>query len=467
MQNTSYRSLEELLQAVGDPVELARNSQIGPYVYPAVASEFSNWRDEQVAWRETAALFDQSHHMTDLSVKGPDVIKLFADLGVNTFDNFAVGKAKQFVACNHDGYVIGDAILFFLDENSVRLVGRPSAHNWVQYHAETGDYDVQLDRDERTAVNPSGRRELYRYQVQGPTALDVVTAVNGGSLPEIKFFNLGELTVAGHTVRAFHHGMSGAPGMELFGPWQEGEEVKDAIVEAGQEFGLRQVGSRVYATNTLESGWIPCPLPAVFTGDEMKGYREWLPANGYEGTGSLGGSYYADSISDYYLTPHALGYGPFVKFDHDFVGREALETMANAPQRHKVTLAWNGEDVARAMGTMFEKGDGAKYIDLPLSNYATWPYDKVLRDGEPIGLSTFSGYSHNERSMLSLAMVDPGIEIGTEVTLVWGEEDGGSSKPVVERHAQTEIRAIVSPCPYSEVARTTYHEGWRTEAVVS
>jgi glycine cleavage system aminomethyltransferase T len=156
-----------------------------------------------------------------------------------------------------------------------------------------------------------------------------------------------------------------------------------------------------------------------------------------------------------------------VKFDHDFVGREALETMANAPQRHKVTLAWNGEDVARAMGTMFEKGDGAKYIDLPLSNYATWPYDKVLRDGEPIGLSTFSGYSHNERSMLSLAMVDPGIEIGTEVTLVWGEEDGGSSKPVVERHAQTEIRAIVSPCPYSEVARTTYHEGWRTEAVVS
>ena len=467
MQNTSYRSLEELLQAVGDPVELARNSQIGPYVYPAVASEFSNWRDEQVAWRETTALFDQSHHMTDLSVKGPDAIKLFADLGVNTFDSFAVGKAKQFVACNHDGYVIGDAILFFLDENSVRLVGRPSAHNWVQYHAETGDYDVQLDRDERTAVNPSGRREFYRYQVQGPTALDVVTAVNGGSLPEIKFFNLGELTVAGHTVRAFHHGMSGAPGMELFGPWEEGEEVKAAIVEAGQEFGLRQVGSRVYATNTLESGWIPCPLPAVFTGDELKAYREWLPANGYEGTGSLGGSYYADSISDYYLTPHALGYGPFVKFDHDFVGREALETMADAPQRHKVTLAWNGEDVARAMGTMFEKGDGAKYIDLPLSNYATWPYDKVLRDGEAIGLSTFSGYSHNERSMLSLAMVDPGIEIGTEVTLVWGEEDGGSSKPVVERHAQTEIRAIVSPCPYSEVARTTYHEGWRTEAVVS
>ena len=466
MQEGSYRNLEELLQAVGNPVELARNSQIGPYVYPAVASEFSNWREEQVAWRETSALFDQSHHMTDLTVSGPGVIKLFAALGVNTFDNFAVNKAKQFVCCNHDGYVIGDAILFFLDENSVRLVGRPSAHNWVQYHAETGDYDVQLERDERTAANPSGRREFYRYQVQGPTALDVLKTANGGSLPDIKFFNLGELTIAGRKVRAFHHGMSGAPGMELFGPWEDGEEVKAALVEAGQGFGLRQVGSRVYATNTLESGWIPCPLPAIFTGDELKSYREWLPAKGYEGTGSLGGSYYSDDIEDYYLTPHDLGYGGFVKFDHDFVGKEALENSVDEPKRKKVTLAWNGEDVAQAIGTMFEKGDAAKYIDLPLSNYATWPYDKVLKDGETIGVSTFSGYSYNERSMLSLAMVDVDTEIGNELTLVWGEEGGGSSKPVVERHVQTEIRAIVSPCPYSEVARTTYAEGWRTQAPV-
>jgi hypothetical protein len=64
-------------------------------------------------------------------------------------------------------------------------------------------------------------------------------------------------------------------------------------------------------------------------------------------------------------------------------------------------------------------------------------------------------------------MVDHDVEIGAEVTLVWGEEDGGSAKPVVERHAQTEIRAVVSPCPYSEVARTSYHEGWRTKAGVS
>jgi vanillate/3-O-methylgallate O-demethylase len=461
----SQRSLEDALQEAGSAVELARNSQIGPYVYPAVPAEFTNWREEQVAWRETCALFDQTHHMTDLYLEGPDVIRLLSDLGVNTMANAAVNKAKQFVACNHDGYVIGDAILFFLEENRVSLVGRPSVHNWVEYHAATGDYDVAVERDERTAANPTGRRKIYRYQVQGPTALDVLEKATGGPLPEIKFFNMGELTIAGHTVRALHHGMSGAPGLELFGPWEERDEVKAAIVEAGGDFGLRQVGSRVYATNTLESGWIPCPLPAVFTGDAMKPYREWLPANGYEGTGSLGGSFTSDDIEDYYLTPWDLGYGSFIKYDHDFVGREALEKM-DAPGRRKVTLAWNGEDVARAIGTLFTRGDAVKYIDWPLSNYSTWPNDRVMAGEHMVGVSTFSGYSYNERSFLSLAIVDADVEIGNEVTLVWGEEGGGSAKPVVEPHVQAEIRAIVSPCPYSEVARTSYAEGWRTKAAV-
>jgi vanillate/3-O-methylgallate O-demethylase len=450
----SSQSLEDLIQSVGNPVDLARNSQIGPYVYPAVQAEFSNWRDEQHAWRKTSALFDQSHHMTDLTIKGPDVIRLLEATGINTFKNFKVDKAKQFTAVNYDGYVIGDAILFHLEEDVISLVGRPSAHNWVQYHAETGDYDVTLHRDERTAVNKEGRK-LYRFQVQGPTAMEVLTKANGGPLPEIKFFNMDRITIGGHEVRALHHGMSGVPGLELFGPIAEGEDVRAALVEAGEEFGLKQVGSRVYATNTLESGWIPCPLPAVFTGDAMKAYREWLPAQGYEGTGSLGGSYYSNDISDYYLTPWELGYGNFIKYDHDFTGREALEKMPE-PTRRKVTLAWNGEDVARAMGTLFQKEDRAKYIDLPLSNYSTWPNDKLTKDGKQVGVSTFSGYSSNEGSMLSLAVVDNDVEEGEEIVLVWGEEGGGSKKPVVERHVQTDIRAVVSPVPYAEVVRASY-----------
>ena len=139
-------------------------------------------------------------------------------------------------------------------------------------------------------------------------------------------------------------------------PTREREEIRAAIVEAGKEFGLHQVGARAYATNTLESGWIPSPLPAVYTGDKMKAYRQWLPATGYEGTGSLGGSFYSNNIEDYYLTPYELGYGPFVKFDHDFIGREALEKIADKPHRRKVTFAWNADDVTKVYRSMLEPG---------------------------------------------------------------------------------------------------------------
>jgi syringate O-demethylase len=255
--------------------------------------------------------------------------------------------------------------------------------------------------------------------------------------------------------------MVGQPGFELFGPWQDGEAVHAALVEAGQEFGLRLVGARAYSSNTLESGWIPSPMPAVYSGEAMKAYRQWLPADGYEAKASLGGSFNSDKIEDYYLTPYDLGYGHIVKFDHDFIGREALEKVSKAknPGRKKVTLELNDEDVTRAIGTMLQDKNRAKYFDFPSAVYATLPYDKVLKNGKLIGVSTWCGYSSNEGKMLTLAMLDPEqAEPGNAVTFVWGEDGGGSNKPTVERHVQIDIRATVCPVPYVRAAREEYRK---------
>ena len=72
----AHKNLEDVLKAARNPVDLLRNSRIGAYVYPVVPGEFSNWRDEQAAWRKSCVLFDQSHHMVDIYIKGPDAIKL-------------------------------------------------------------------------------------------------------------------------------------------------------------------------------------------------------------------------------------------------------------------------------------------------------------------------------------------------------------------------------------------------------
>jgi vanillate/3-O-methylgallate O-demethylase len=451
----SNQSLADVLQSVGNPVDLLRNSQIGPYAFPVVRHEFTNWRDEQRSWRETCALFDQSHHMTDLYVKGPDALKLFSDLGINSFKTFKVDQAKQFVACNHDGYVIGDAILFYLGNESFNLVGRPPAANWAQYNLETGGYKATAERDERSFVN-QGKRKAYRYQVQGPNAFKVMEKVTGQTPPEVRFFNIGVFKIAGHDVKALRHGMVGQPGWELYGPWEEGEAVRDAIVAAGKAFGIRQVGARTYPTSCLESGWIPSPLPAIYTGDKMKGYRQWLKSTGYEAMASLGGSFVSKNIEDYYLTPWDLGYGQFVKFDHEFVGKAALEKMVDQQKHRKVTLVWNGDDTAGDFRSLFQEGEISKYIDLPLANYSTLPYDKVVKGGKTVGISTYTGYTYNERAVISLAIVDKDLAEGSEVTVVWGEEGGGTSKPTVERHKQKEIRAIVAPAPIADVARLQY-----------
>jgi vanillate/3-O-methylgallate O-demethylase len=463
-------NLESLLRSAGDTVRLLRNSQIGAYVYPVVPTEFSNWRDEQIAWRERAVLFDQSHHMAEITIQGPDALELCSRSTINSFANFAPGKAKQMIPVSHDGFVIGDGILFYLEKDELLFVGRAPTVNWLQFQAETAGLDVKVIRDDRSPSQPNGRavtRRHFRYQVQGPRATQVLEKLIGGPLPEVRFFNFTWLSVAGLKVRALRHGMAGEPGLEIFGPYEHRDEIRAAILEAGREFGIAAVGSRTYASNTLESGWIPSPLPAVYTGEKMRAYREWLPASGYEGTGSLGGSFVSPNIEDYYLTPYELGYGPFVKFDHDFIGREALEKRARDPKppRRKVTFEWHGEDLGRILASINDRDSlPFKFFDLPIANYASSSYDMVKLGDRVVGFSMFTGFSHNERCGLSLGVVDADIEVGTELTLVWGEENGGTTKPTVERHRQCEVRVKVAAVPYSRDARDSYHAGWRTRS---
>jgi glycine cleavage system aminomethyltransferase T len=329
--------------------------------------------------------------------------------------------------------------------------------DWVTFHAERGGADVRLERDDNSIVRQSGPPALYRYELQGPTSGAVLEAVTGAPAPEVRFFTMAEFTIAGRRVRGLRHGMAGQPGFELFGPWEDGEAVLAALLEAGADHGLVQVGAKAYSTTNLGSGWVPAPLPAIF-GDHplLAEYREWLPV---AKVGSIGGSLSSADISACYLTPWDLGYGKTIRFDHDFVGREALEAMSVAmpqgtPPRTKVTLVWDPEDVDAAIGSLYRPGPGAKYIEIPKARYATHHEDAVLKDGQQVGISLDCGYLANERQMVSLATVDTALaEPGTEVTVVWGE-DPVSAKPAVEDHVQVQIRAVVAPSPYD--ARESY-----------
>ncbi|MEJ2457917.1 MAG: aminomethyl transferase family protein, partial [Novosphingobium sp.] len=166
----SGKTLQNLLDEKGDIVGFLRNQQVGPNVYPGVPSEYTNWRDEQRAWAESAILFNQSFHMVDLLVTGPGAFEMLSYLAPNSFKGFVPDRAKQFAPVTPEGYVIGDVILFYLAENTFELVGRAPTIEWVEYWASTGKWDVKVERDERTAARPvdqQGYRRNYRFQLQG------------------------------------------------------------------------------------------------------------------------------------------------------------------------------------------------------------------------------------------------------------------------------------------------------------
>ena len=460
------KNFDEVLKSAKNPVDLLRNSQIGAYVYPVVPSEYSNWRDEQAAWRNTAVLFDQSHHMVDIYIEGPDALKLLSNLAINSFTNFPVNRAKQFVPCSYSGHVIGDGILFHLEQNKLVFVGRAPTANWIQFHAETGKYKVKIKKDDRSPGNPKGKavnRISYRFQIQGPNAWKVIEKLNGGPVPEIKFFNMGTIKIGKKKVRALRHGMAGAPGLEIWGPYEDREEIRDAIVAAGEEFGLeagrvsrvRDQHARIGLDSVAAAGRLHGrpdeEVPQVAPGEQLRGHRRPGRQLRLEQHRGLLRHAVRDRLRAVREVRSRL---------HRPRGAREDREQAASPEGHvRVEQRRRRRRSSRRCST---QGQHYKYIDLPLSNYASASFDKITLKGKTVGASMFAGYSYNERSMLSLGIVDPDIKIGTEVTLVWGEEGGGTKKITVEPHKQLEIRAIVSPVPYSKVARETYAEGWRT-----
>ena len=224
-------------------------------------------------------------------------------------------------------------------------------------------------------------------------------------------------------------------------------------------------GARAYPSNTLESGWIPSPLPAIYTGEELRGYREWLAADSYEATGALAGSFVSDDIEDYYLNPWELGYGPFVKFDHDFIGREALEQIDPEAQRKKVTLAWNADDVAKIFASLFDPDeDQYQFFDLPIANYGSSNYDSVLdADGDAGRPVDVHRLQLQRAAALSLATIDPERRDRRPRSRWSGaSRTAARARRRSSRTSSSTVSAIVSPVPYSEVARLRYAEGWRT-----
>jgi vanillate/3-O-methylgallate O-demethylase len=393
--------------------------------------EYTDWIDESMSWKETCYIGDWSF-LWERRFRGPDVLKLFSDVSVNSFAKFAVGQSKHVIHCNDAGKIIHEGILSRFGDEEFMLFGRGGF--WVDYKLRQGCYRATSEPD-----------DWFNFQVSGPNALYVVEKAAGQSIRDIAFMYSGKIRIAGHEVVALRQGMAGEVGYELQGPTEYARPVYEAILEAGKEFGIRRLGGRAAFINHLEACFptiVTDYLPAIFDDcmtEYLTEFTAAMPA--YATTFNIAGSFDADHVSAWYRSPVELGWKNRVRLDHDFIGRHALEEELARPRRVIRTLVWNPEDVIDVYASLYRAGKPFHYMEIPRDQRGFMYADKVTRRGRAVGVATSRGYSYYFRQMLSLCVIDVDCsEVGTDVTVIWGEPG----------QPQKEIRALVAAAPYKK-----------------
>ena len=396
--------------------------------------EYTDWIDESMSWKETCYIGDWSF-LWERRFRGRDALRLFSDLTVNSFANFAIGQAKHAIHCNADGKVIHEGIVSRLGEDEFMLFGRGGF--WVDYKLRHGRYDAVSEPE-----------DWFNFQVSGPNSLYVVEKAAGERIRDIAYMRFRTIHIAGREVVALRQGVAGELGYELQGPAQYAREVYDAIVTAGQDFGIRRLGGRTAFINHLEACFptiVTDYLPAIFDDDMAEYLAEFkaaMPA--YAATFSIAGSFESDHFGAWYRSPVELGWTKNIKFDHNFIGREALEEEVARPRRIMRTLVWNPDDVVDVYASLYRAGKPFHYMEIPRDQRGFMYADRVIGNDQLVGVATSRGYSYYFRQMLSLCVIDVSwSNPGTEVKIIWGEPG----------EPQKEIRAQVATAPYKKDKR--------------
>lgn len=416
----------------GVPVGIPFNPNYPLWAVGAVAKlwDGDGWKPESMSWKEGCYIHGGLSGPGQVRYRGKDVLRFLEGIFVNNFSRFKVGVAKHAIACNEDGLIVGHGVLERLGEEDFRIFVHGQ---WAPYQFSKTSLEVRQEVQNN-----------YMFQVAGPASGATLAATCGEDISDVGFLRFREITIDGRRCELMRIGMAGTLAYELHGPIEEGPAVYEAVLQAGRPHGIKQLGWKTYYVNHVEGGFpqqIWTFLPATFGNEDFARFAATAPTYRV-GPLQLGGSVDPADWRARYRTPHELGWERSVVFDHDFIGRAALEAEHAAPKRKIVTLEWNSDDVMDIYASHFRPGEEYKYIEFPVSPHHAGVIghaDHVLKDGRPVGIASGVVYSYYFRKVLSHCTIDlDQAQIGNEVIVQWGDH-GGSIK---------EIRATVARYPY-------------------
>ena len=395
----------------------------GQFAQILLPLEYTNWVEESTAHVRSCYLGDWTP-LNKVSIRGRQALEFLSWLGMRDLSRFGTGQIKHHVQLDENGWVASEGVLCRLGEED--FVYTAGSCDWLAWQFSRGSWDADV-----VDISP----DLFIFGVQGPMSLFTLEKLTGQSLRDIGFSRSRASWVNGMPVRVLRTGISGELGYELHGSADHANEIWSAVLAAGTEFGIRQLGFRSQPVQHIEAGIATNGLDyfpaAAITPGAPKQFRR----------GPVGGSYVpANGFTDYFRKPGELGWGPHGEVPaHDFLGREALvaDAASGGPARVLTGLRWHAADVAGVLASVLGDGGIPDQMDIPRRLGPS--FDQVLASGTPAGVSTGRILSASLRAMISLCVMDREYAIpGHEAVVVWGRPGT----------PQREIRATVAALPF-------------------
>lgn len=410
--------------------------------------EYNGWKAECNAWQDGVYVGTAiSDTLFPYLIKGEGAVAFMNKYFTNNFNNVVPNRSKHGMMLNPNGNIAGDGVILPLGENEFMTT---CCWPYIQYCLDK-EHEAGNMLDVEGIFDPS---LVILYQVAGPRSLELIERATGEDFHDLEYLSFRYSKIAGVDVRILRLGMAGTLSYEVQLSGYEGcTDVYNALIEAGQEYGVERLGYHAYMMNHTENGFAQSYYHFMYDYDGLD-FGNWCLKNGFDWfLGCLEppvmfGSEQDPQVSK--VTPFDIDWGYLCAFkSHDFVGKEAA--LAARENRKKfVTLEWNADDIADIVKSQFD-GSEQPYMDITdhvndylyfdaFAGYTPIAIDQVFSlDGKRIGSSRGRQRVEHYHTMISACDIDPEYaEIGTEVKIIWGTPD----------YPQKEVRAKVAKFPY-------------------
>src|SRR5580704_14206262 len=214
---------------------VALGGRIVPFAGWEMPVQYTGIVDEHQAVRTAAGLFDVSH-MGELRLRGEYASHVVDYLVTNDAKRLVDGQAMYTCACNEQGTILDDLIVYRHAQDDWLIVCNASNRAKMSAHFARAakDHSDFEDQSDATAL----------IALQGPRALELLATLGpeAAALSALKSFTFRDAPLAGVQCTVARTGYTGEDGVEIFAPWDGAPAIWRALFEAGKTAGIKAIG---------------------------------------------------------------------------------------------------------------------------------------------------------------------------------------------------------------------------------